>query len=242
MNLLIKIIILIEFVSSFCFLHAQTNGGSLNIQTNVDSAGLFIDDKFIGIGNDFQVEIESGSHVLHLAESIRIWNAEVIKDTINITSSGSLNREYNFKSQVLINSIPENARVFETDSLVGFTPVLLEAGFSELKLEKPNYSSLLVTSEEISAGNIPELKFVGEQPSQQFYGSTLFYALLGSAIAFGATTAYNKLKADDLYDEYRITGDQGLIDNIEHYDNQSAWTLVAMELCIGAMIYFFLTN
>ena len=49
--------------------------------------------------------------------------------------------------------------------------------------------------------------------------------MLGTAIALGATTAYYKLEADDLYEEYKITGDPGLVDNIEHYDDQSAWNI-----------------
>ena len=66
--------------------------------------------------------------------------------------------------------------------------------------------------------------------------------MLGTAIALGAATAYYKFEADNLYEEYKITGDPGLIDNIDHYDDQSAGTLIAMEICVGAIIYFLLAD
>jgi hypothetical protein len=59
---------------------------------------------------------------------------------------------------------------------------------------------------------------------------------------FGATTAYYKLEADDKFDEYKITGNPELVDEIDNYDLISAATLVALEVNIGLIIYFFLTD
>ncbi|HEY6436692.1 MAG TPA: hypothetical protein VIY47_08880 [Ignavibacteriaceae bacterium] len=242
MNLVTKIILLTIIVYAFCISSAQERFTILTIQTNVDSAGLFIDGNFISVGNEFQNELEQGIHSIQIVEELRKWNTEIITDTIRIEKSGELFRRYTFNNQSLLNSNPQDVYVFENDSLLGFTPIFLDAGFKELRLEKPNYKTINITPEEISNEEIPKLQFTGQPSDQQFYGSTMFYALLGTAIAFGATTVYNKLKADDLYEEYKISGDRGLIDNIEHYDDQSAWTLIATELCIGAIIYFFLAE
>jgi hypothetical protein len=242
MNLVTKNILLLVAAYSFCILYAQDSLTILKVQTNVDSASLFIDGNFISVGNELQIEIEPGVHSIQIVEEMKKWNADIITDTIQIEKSRDLFLSYTFKNQSLLNSNPQDVYVFEKDSLVGFTPILLEAGFKELKLEKPDYKSIYITPEEISNGEIPELQFTGQPPEQQFYGSTMFYTLLGTAIALGATTVYNKLKADDLYEEYKFSGDLGLIDNIEHYDDQSAWTLIATELCIGAIIYFFLAE
>ena len=240
MNLVTKIILLPIVVYSFCISYAQEGLTILAIQTNVDSAGLFIDDNFISVGRMFQIELEPGVHSIQIVEELKKWNAETITDTIQIEKSGELFLSYTFKDQSLLNSNPQDVYVFEKDSLVGFTPILLEAGFKELKLEKPDYKSIYITPEEISNGEMPELQFTGQPPEQQFYGSTLFKVLLGTVIALGATTAYYKLEADKLYEEYKITGDPGLVDNIDHYDGQSAGTFIAMEICVGALIYFFL--
>ena len=99
-----------------------------------------------------------------------------------------------------------------------------------------------VTTEDISKGEIPELEYNGQPLKEEFYETKLFKILLGTAIALGGATAYYKLKADDLYEDYKITGDPGLVDNIAHYDDQAAGTLIGMEICVGAIFYFFLTQ
>jgi hypothetical protein len=242
MNSQIKKILLIYVLSTFCILYAQENSTTLIIETNRDDAGLFFDDKFFGTGNQFNLDVESGLHTIYISENIRDWDAEIIKDTVQVSKSDNLNLQYNFKSKDIVNTVPQDVYVYEKDSLMGFTPALIETGFLKLKLEKPDYSSLSVSAEEINSGIKPKLKYIGKPPKDQFYGSTLFTVLLGTAIALGAATAYYKIEADNLYDEYLITGDQGLLDNINQYDGQSAGTLIAMELCVGAIIYFFLTE
>jgi hypothetical protein len=242
MNLVTKNILLLVVAYSFCISHAQDSLTILKVQTNVDSAGLFIDGNFISVGNEFQVELEPGVHSIQIVEELKKWDADIITDTVQIEKSRELFLSYTFNNQYLLNSNPQDVYIFEKDSLVGFTPILLEAGFKELKLEKPDYKSIYITPEEISNGEMPELQFTGQPLEQQFFGSTLFYVLLGTAIALGATTAYYKLEADNLYEEYKITGDPGLVDNIDHYDEQSAGTFIAMEICVGALIYFFLAE
>ncbi len=242
MNLSIKIQLLVLTLVIFFNAYAQDDKSTITIQTNVDSAALFIDENFIGVASKFQIEEKIGIHSLLLIDNLKRWNAETIEDTIVIKDTMELFLSYSFKSQTILNTNPQDVRVYENDSLIGFTPILLESGFKNLTLEKPDYTSLIVTSEEINKGQIPELRFDGEAPNKEFYGSTLFTVLLGTAIALGAATAYYKLEADDLYEKYKITGDPGLVDNIDHYDGQSAGTFIAMEICVGTLIYFFLTN
>jgi hypothetical protein len=242
MNLSIKIKLLVVTLVILFNAYAQDNKSTITIQTNVDSAALFIDNNFVGVANKFQIEEKIGIHSLLLIDNLKRWNAETIEDTIEIKDTKELFLSYNFKSQTLLNTNPQDVRVYENDSLIGFTPILLEAGFKNLSLEKPDYTSLIVTYKEINKGQIPKLQFDGEAPKKKFYGSTLFTVLLGTAIALGAATAYYKLEADDLYEEYKVTGDPGLVDNIDHYDNISAGTFIAMEICVGGLIYFFLTN
>ncbi|MDH3268417.1 MAG: hypothetical protein OEM46_06140 [Ignavibacteria bacterium] len=242
MNLVIKRTLLLFFVSSFCILYAQDSCTDFTIQTNAESAGLFIDDKFIGMGNEFQIELEPGVHSIQIFEDLKKWNTEIITDTIKIEYSKEIFLTYNFNDRSLLNTSPQDVTVFEKDSLVGFTPLLLNEGFKELKLEKPDYKSLYITEEQISRGEIPELLFTGQPPKQQFYGSTLFTILIGTAIALGATTAYYKLEADDKFEEYKRTGNPELVDEVDNYDLISAATLIAFEVNIGLFIYFFLAE
>ena len=132
------------------------------------------------MGNEFQIELEPGIHSIQIVEELKKWNAEIITDTIQVEKSGELFLSYTFKDQALLNTNPQDVYVFEKDSLVGFTPILLEAGFKELKLDKPDYKSIYVTPEEISNGKIPELLFTGQPPNQQFYGSTTVLYFVGN--------------------------------------------------------------
>ena len=242
MNFQIKKILLLCLILAFCIVYAQENSTKLIIETNRDDAGLFFDDKFIGTGNQFSLDVESGLHTIYISENIRDWDAEIIMDTIDVEHANQLKLDYTFKEKILINTVPQDVSVYEKDSLIGFTPASIESGFTELQLKKVDYQNVNVSFSEVSRGEKPELMYNGEPPKTPFYGSTLFTVLVGTAIALGAATAYYKLEADDLYDEYLITGDQGLLDNIDHYDGQSAGTLIGMELCVGAIIYFFLTE
>lgn len=242
MNLFIKYIWYVIIASSFCVLYAQESSNNLTINTSSENAGLFIDTNFIGVGSEFQIELEPGIYSIKIVEDLKIWNAEIITDTIQVENSEELILKYTFKEQTLLNTNPQDVYVFERDSLVGFTPILLEAGFKELKLDKPDYKSIYVTPKEISNEKIPKLLFTGQPPKQQFYGSTLFTILLGTAIALGATTAYYKLEADDKFEEYKITGNPELVDEIDNYDLISAATLIALEVNLGLIIYFFLAE
>ena len=242
MNLLNKVILCLVVILASISLFAQGNKSNIIIQTNVDFAGLFFDNEFIGTGNNFQVQKENGVYIVTLVENLNDWNAEVIIDTIIVENNQEIIKTIKFKNEEVVNTNPEDVGVFESDSLVGFTPLLIEAGFKDLKLEKPNYTSEYVTSNQISEGKIPQLDYIGQPPSQQFYGSTLFSILLGTAVALGATTAYLKLEADNTFEEYKITGDENLIEKVNHYDSISAVTFVAMELNVGFLIYFFLSN
>jgi len=242
MNLLIKLISFQMIASLLCLIYGQGEFSQITIETNVDSAGLFIDEKFIGVGNKFQINTETGVHSLIIVENLKEWNAEIIVDTIHIEKSKDLILNYNFKPSIFLNTNPQDVSVYKRDSLVGFTPLLLEAGFNELNLEKSEYTGAIITQKEISNGQIPELDYIGKPSKKEFYGSTLYKVLLGTAIALGAATAYYKLEADDLYEKYKITGDPGLVDNIDFYDDQSAGTFIAMEICVGALIYFFLAD
>jgi len=223
-------------------LFSQSDSVNLIIQTNSDSTGFFIDNKFFGVGNKLETEIVEGQHTLYLVESIKLWNAEVIKDTIFIESTDDLVLEYSFKSRILVNTIPQDVYVYENDSLVGFTPTIIESGFTKLELEKPDYKSISISPVDLSNGEKPKLNYTGEPPKTQFYGSALFTILLGTAIALGATTAYLKLEADDKFEEYEITGNPELIDEVNQYDVSSGATFVVFELNVALIIYFFLSE
>lgn len=240
MNLLIKILLISSLFSSM--LSAQDCKAKIFIQTDIERAKLFVNDNFENEGNNFELELTPGIYIINIVEDFKKWNARSFEDTLRIKDCSNLNLNYNLNNKLLLDSYPQNAHVRESDSLLGFTPMLLEENFQTLLLQKPGYEDKLITQQEIAAGVKPELQFTGQVKGESFYESTLFKFLVGTAIALGATTAYYKLEADKNFDEYQITGDQALLEQTDKYDLISGITFVALQIDFGLILYLFLTD
>lgn len=242
MNLLIKIILILSLTSSFYYLHGQDCKAKVSIQTDIDNAKLFIDDIFVDNGNHFIIELDSGIHTINIIDDIWKWNSKSIIDSLNIIDCSDLNLKYSFKDQILLDTDPQDVYVFKSDSLIGFTPLLLDQGKGEYILKKTDYLTKNISFQEISSGEKPELQFVGEEKSEIFYNTTLFKVLVGTALALGATTAYYKLEADKKFDEYQITGNPDLLEQTDRYDLISGATFVALQINFGLILYLFLSD
>lgn len=240
MNLFIKGFIILLLNSTIAI--AQDCKSNVIIEIDLDNAILYLDDKFYGEGNNFNLNLEPGTYKIFVTEEIKKWNAERLNDTLIITDCKDVYRRYQLNNHILLDTHPQNVYVFESDSLIGFTPLLIRNDFENLLLQKPNFTEREISISEVSAGYKPELKFVGEEKSLNFYESFLFKALVGTAIALGATTAYYKLEADKKFDEYKKTGDPTALDQTDKYDLISGITFVALQIDFGMILYFFLSD
>jgi hypothetical protein len=212
------------------------------ISTNSENAELFLNDSLKQVGRDFQLELEPGHHIITLSSNSRVWDSELIIDTLEIPDCSSISFTYTFKPRLFVDSNPQNTYVIQSDSLEGFTPLWLEDDFQSLLLKKPDYSEVTLSRNELVSGIKPELQFIGENKSESFYESALFKILTGTLIALGATTAYYKLEADKTFDEYQFTGDPALQEQTEKYDVISGVTFVAMQINFGLILYLFLAD
>lgn len=242
MNLLIKISFII-FIS-FCFNSAfsQNCKAKLSIEVDVEEAKLFVNDEYIGIGNNFITELDTGTHIIYVTDNLWKWNSKSVRDTIHITDCEEMNLNYHLDKKILFNTIPSDVYVFNDDSLIGFTPLLMEDIQGNYLLKKPDYQNLKVDLQDIKDGENPRLDFIGEIPGESFYESTMFKVLVGAALALGATTAYFKLEADKSFDQYQVTGDPGLLDKTDRYDVISGISFVALQIDFGLILYYFLTD
>lgn len=240
MSLSIKILLILSLFSSV--LSAQDCKAQIFIQTDIENAKLFVNDNFESEGNNFELELEPGTYRINIVEDFKKWNSRSFEDTLSIKDCSNLNLNYILNNKLLLDSNPQNVYVRESDSLIGFTPMLLEDNFQTLLLQKPDYEDKLITQQEIGAGVKPELRFIGQVKGESFYESTLFKFLVGTAITLGATTAYYKLEADKNFDEYQITGDPALLEQTDKYDLISAVTFVALQIDFGLILYLFLTD
>ena len=240
MNLFIKSYLI--FLFSVINILAQVCTADVFIQTDVDSANLFINDYFQGRGKNFDLKLETGTYSITIIEDYKKWDAHRINDILRINECDSFSFNYILRKKVLIDSEPQNAYVKESDTLIGFTPLLVEENFQSLLLQKPEYEDKIVTAQEISIDNKPLLNFTGEVKGESFYESTVFKVLVGTLIALGASTAYYKLEADKTFDEFQFTGDPALLDQTDKYDHLSAVTFVAMQINFGLILYLFLAD
>ena len=223
-------------------LFAQDCKAKIFIQTDIKNAKLFINDSFESEGNTFELELEPGTYSINIVEDFKKWNAANVEDTLIIKDCTTLNFNYNLNNKLILDSNPQNVYVKESDSLIGFTPMLLENNFQTLLLQKPGYEDKLISHQDVEAGVKPELKFIGQVKGESFYETFLFKVLVGTAITLGATTAYYKLEADKKFDEYQDTGDPAALEQTDKCDTISAATFVALQINFGLILYLFLAD
>ena len=242
MNLLTKIVLILSFTSYAHFVLAQNCKAKVSIKTSDQNTKLFLDDTYVGHGNNFITELDSGKHIIHITENLWKWNSKSVSDTINIFDCNDVNLNYSISDKKILDTDPQDVYVFKGDSLIGFTPLLLEQGQGEYLLEKPDYSDKTIYFEEISSFGKLKLQYIGMEKSESFYNTALFKVLVGTALALGATTAYYKLEADKKFDEYQITGNPDLLVQTDRYDVISGITFTALQINFGVILYLFLSD
>ena len=220
----------------------QNCKATLTIESDNESIVVFVDDTLAGSGKIVNVKLDLGSHKIVTSENTTKWDARSFIDTLNVKSCDDLSLKYKFSTDVLLYSHPQDAHVFSSDSLLGYTPLYIPRGLSKIRLEKNGYETTMVDYSDFENDQPVRLNFTGEVDSGNFFDKTLFKVLVGSMLALGAVTAYLKLEADEKFDEYQITGDDELLAQTNRLDEISAATFVGLQINFGLIIFFFLMD
>ncbi len=221
---------------------AQNCFADLIIDSDIEAVEVFVNNNSIGLGGHLEIKLELGTYIITVNENSDRWDARSYTDTLLITECKEIKLNYFFRSEVLLDSEPQNVYVFYNDSLIGYTPLLIPANLEKLKLKKPGYLDTEIQKDEIYSSEIVKLDFIGQETVASFFDGTLFKLLIGSAVLLGASTAYVKLEADKKFDEYLITGEQVTLDKTNRLDLISGVTFVALQINFGLIIYLFLTD
>lgn len=145
-------------------------------------------------------------------------------------------------NDIYLNSTPQDAYVYKSDSLVGHTPLFLDSRIGIIRLEKPGYKPLDFNPA-MGKNNVSvELKFEYPVNEEKFYRKPLFMVITGSVVALGAVSAYFKLKADRHYDNYRNSGSSSELNSTRKYDLISGLSFGALQINLGILIYHFLKD
>jgi len=243
MNSFIKIFVAAAFIALFntesC---SQDCEVQVIINCNIENVNIFIDDSLSGSGKNVVTNVSGGVHQIVVTKNNYSWDTKTFSETLNLQSCNDTVLSFNFLSDVLLNSDPGNAAVFDGDSLLGYTPLHIPLGLQSIKLQKNGYESKTVHYSDFENLKPVKMNFTGEYKEGTFFNKTLFKILLGSMLALGATTAYFKLEADKYFDDYKFGGDHSLLDKTHQYDLISGISFVALQINFGLIIYYFLVD
>ena len=115
----------------------------------------------------------------------------------------------------------------------------LSSFYPELNIKRREYRSENISLN--NSGKFEDIKlfYTGKKNGEDFLQTNLFKILVGTAILFGGTSAYYKLKADNNFDQYNSTNIQDYLNKTHRYDTISGILFGALQLNFAALIYFF---
>ena len=170
------------------------------------------------------------------------WNAESHEDTLEITRCSDTTLIFNFRSEVYLNTDPQDAYVYQDSELIGHTPLFIPLNSEEVILKKPGFEDKIVKIRDLHADEKIPLNFRGEIKGKNFFEKNIFKILVGGIVALGGVSAYFKLKADNNFDEYQSSGDKYYLDQTHKYDLISGIAFGAVQVGFGFLIYYFLSD
>ncbi len=240
MNLNRKIL-LILFLIPLAQIYGQDCKAGIRIKTDNPSAKIYIDNNPAGSGSA-DIELRTGIYHLVVLEEADRWDSQSFEDTLRITTCNDTVLTYNFKSEVYLNTDPQDAYVYKDSSLIGHTPLFLPVSSGSILLKKPGFEEKIVNLKDLSSTQKVKLNFTGERRGESFFEKNIFKILVGGIVALGGVSAYYKLKADDNFDQYQFTGNQSYLDKTHKYDLISGITFGAVQVGFGFLIYYFLSD
>ena len=244
MNSLIKNSVFLVLLSGFVIIsNSQTGKGIVSIETNRDSSVIFLNQKLLGIGKA-KVMLEPGSYVIRVKENDNNndWDSNILYMAISVKQCDSIVVPFLFSNEKYLQTNPQDVAVYSGDTLVGYTPLYLSSGFNSLQLNKPGYEGKTISFSDFKSDQPVSLNFIGEIKSKSFYKKDLFKYLVAGIVVLGGTSAYFKLKADNRFDAYKITGEQDLLDQTHKYDLISGILFTALQINFGTLIYFLFSD
>ena len=85
-------------------------------------------------------------------------------------------------------------------------------------------------------------EYMNKNRTENFFTSSTFKILIGSAAVLGGVAAYFKIKADRKYDDYLQTKNRSILDEVDRLDLYSGVAFGLLQINFGYLIYKFLTD
>ncbi len=185
----------------------------LIIKSDFELVNIFINDSLVSNNGQFTGELTKGTYIIIADEVSDRWNSKTFVDTLFINDCNNRELLFFFRSATFNSEFDRNNDGYHFQKKY----YLSDSAYEELDLKIPN----------------PVKK-------EKFVDSNLFRILTGTAIIFGGLTAYYKIKADKLFDEYLSVRDKEKLDQTRKYDLVSGITLTAFQINFGYILLRFL--
>lgn len=227
----------------------------INILSNMNNAKIFFDTVYTGLTPLLDYKIKEGFYKIKIInpKSLKDWQNENLIFRILISKDTTITA--NFRYFYYFNTIPFGAKVIQSDSLIGETPLRFfndNELTGSLLFKKKNYKDFIfdLRSYDFETGANITLQSKGKESindivyknrGTQFETKRPFLPILalGAASIAGAVMAINfKNTANEEYDRYLITGNSENLTASTRNDTYFIISLVAMQAAIGGLIYF----
>ncbi len=233
---------------------ADSAMATLTLSSNPQGAKVYIDSLFVGRTPLDSQRIAPGKHVLRCVHpNSPSWAAPMITETLAVSASGHLGRTLTFPTLYVVKSYPYGAIVRYRDSILGTTPYMLSAnsGKDFVTLSKEGYEDVILPLTPPGGEIFAQLRSLLKNPAGESsfivsgeQSKNLFpvYLASGTTVLAGVAAAYFKIKADGRYNDYRLSGDTGTLDEVHRLDRFSGIALVTSELSLIALSYLLLSR
>jgi hypothetical protein len=197
-----------------------------------------------------------GTVIVHVipqaAANEKEWGAPAIVETLTVNPGDRIEKNYQIPILYHIASEPYGADVFLHDSLVGRTPCTLAIACSNkfIKLEADGFENTELpldpaqTSVHVSLSPRSALSNVNGTAltHPESVNNTPLYTIGAATVVSGVLAATCKIKADNIYGDYRSTGDGSVVPGVHTYDTISGISLAATQVGIIWLSYLLLSR
>ena len=219
--------------------------GMIEVASEPPGAEVFLGDSLIG-RTPLRIAVKHADSVLLYHPSRTAWDAQcraLPADPLRADQGVVLVR---FDARVQLRTLPHGARVFRGDSLLGTTPLFVDRDDGTLRIEALGYTGsdwdpsksdrreVLVTLDALDppADSRVQFRSTGLQlpPAEVLLPA-------GIGLAAGIAAVIFKQKADGLYDDYLVSGDDTLLSQTKKYDIYAGISLALLQVGLGYVIY-----
>lgn len=233
---------------------ARPATGILEIGSPVPGVNVYSDSQHLGTTPLAPACLDEGIHILrYVPPDADRWPSACVIETLTIKPGDHIVRTLDFPPVYHITTEPYGATVRRNGLDIGETPLDLRLSSTKelITVARDGYEAAAVplTGEErhvhvflhSKGGEPPDARSVylsGEQSKS----SLPIYITTGATVLTGAAAAFFKIKADNYYDDYKKTGNEGSLAQVRSLDLASGVSLAASELSLLTLAYFLLSR